>query len=159
VVPVEGAENQPVGSGAGKGTLLSAAAGGKLLEETEISLERAGEGLDTQSLDALTKELDGLDRRLADSVFSDRDQRLKAQALSERLRALKHRVEIRTAFTKRSLRVTFIICAPGGKSLAVVNQRILREGEALGPGLAVARIEAQAVVFRVESEEISVGLQ
>ena len=159
VVPVQGAETQPVGAGAGKGTLLSTTAGRQVLEETEVALARAGEALDTQSLDALAKELDGLDRRLADAVFSDRDQRLKAQVLSERLRALKHRVEIRTAFAKRSLRVSFIICAPEGKSLAVVNQRILREGEELVPGLAVARIEPREVVFRVESEEVAVGLQ
>ncbi len=159
VVPVQGAENQQAGKGAGKGTLLSATAGRQVLEDTEAALARAGEDLDTQSLDALAKELDGLDRRLVDSVFSDRDQRLKAQALSARLKGLKHRVEIRTAFAKRDLRVTFIICAPDGKSLAVVNQRILREGEELASGLAVARIEPRGVVFRVESEEISVGLQ
>lgn len=158
-VPVQGAENRPVGSGTGKGTLLSTTAGRQVLEETEASLVRAGEALDTQSLDAMARELDALDRHLADAVFSDRDQRLKAQMLSERLRSLKHRVEIRTAFAKRDLRVTFIICSPEGRSLAVVNRRILREGEELAPGLAVARIGPQEVVFRVESEEVSVGLQ
>ena len=132
-----------------------------MLADTAERLRSVEDLFQGGALDKASKELDALGSRLSATVFPDREMRLQAEGLSERIGGLRRRAAVRLAFAKLNPQVTFIICASGeaGKSLAVVNQRILHPGDDLAGGLKISRIAPHEVVFALEGEEIAVGLK
>lgn len=159
-VPVKGADLMALAGGkAGGGKLLNRVSGQKLLDAVEAGLAAAESDFGSGALDVLGKRLEALEKQLVDSVFAEREQRVRAQALQDRVRALAQRVAIRVAFARRNPRVTFIVWAPDAKSVAVVDQQVVREGQEIAKDLVVARIDTNEVTFRFQGEEIAVGLR
>lgn len=157
----------PVGEGGGAtllpskgpGKILSLEEGTKLIALAGKDLDRMEQALETGPWDKLAKEVDALSTKLASSIFPNRAQRLQAQALSARALSTRQRVGLRQAFAKLNPRVTFIIWSPEGRSLAVVNRRVMHPGETLAPGVVLSEIGAQDVTFDLQGEKIVVGLR
>ena len=158
-VPLEGGDYVPAAKGKAAPKRLSPKEGQELLAWTTQEVARLENGLETLRGDKAGKELDGLDAKLSAAILPNAQQRDEAQALSARLEALRRRLSIRQTFARLNPRVTFIVCSPQGNSLAVVNRRVLRKGDALAPGISVSEITPQAVTFELQGEHIEVGLR
>ena len=141
--------------------LLSRDQAKQMLQDTSSRLAAVEEMFQNGAVDKAAKELDSLNSRISATVFPDLELRHQGEDLSERITRLKRRATVRMAFAKLNPQVTFIICASQeeGKSLAVVNQRIIHPGDPLPGGLKIARITPHEVVFALEGEEIAVGLK
>ncbi len=138
---------------------LTPAEGRALLIQAAAELRQLEDALESGVGDKSLKSLDALNARLSASLFPNRDLRAEAQALSASVAALKHRVELRMSFLRQNPRVTFIIWSPDGRSLAVINRRVMHEGDPMGPGVTLAQITQHEVVFELEGERIAVGLK
>ncbi len=148
-----------------KAKVVGIAEGSLLLEEIEQQIGKLSESMDGAPPDRLLKTADALGSRLAALLLSSKPQREKAETLSASLAEVRGRLERRAAFAALNPRVKFIIWAPegqgegAGKSLAVVNQRVLHEGDVLVPGVTVGKILQHEVRFDLGGEQVAVGLK
>ena len=139
---------------------LGTAEGSLLLDEAEQQLKTLAESMDAGPPDRALKSAQALGARLAAVILASKSQRDRAAAITAALAGLQGRLERRAAFAALNPRVRFIIFSPEkGRSLAVVNQRVLHEGDTLVPGVTVGGISQHQVTFDLGGEQVAVGLK
>ncbi len=144
--------------------VMSLAEGSLLLDEISHQIQALAESVDSSPPDRILKSADALRARLASATLTSKAQRAKVAALTETLTKLIGRLERRAAFAALNPRVRFIIWSPDvdagkTKSLAVINQRVLHEGDVLVPGVTVSAISQHEVTFDLGGEQVAVGLK